>query len=435
MSRTQTQLRNLTAREVGLDIFRTGTFDGSGGTTTTQGVAAHKVFPDNKPIGAWIYPTDGADAGTDFQVTDFVNSTGVYTFRPAASAALDGDAFELLPFRATIFHNAINDAIVDLSARHILERVFWTRGVVSGSPAYNADFGYFTSTNVPDGYTVTAGTPTLDRTTFPGPSDHCMKLVTSSTIDVDTAHARYFLDYYDETLTMYCWVWADTATVARIAITLDGSTTFSSYHSGDSAPELLSVEVSVGTTLNTFVPQFKTEAAGAAFFSDWWVENGQLSRRGIEHPWPYSLAPGGPDEIWELIHDEANATNPLVRHQPRRDMHPVDFNYSVDEATATTTQAWLTDLSVPQGHRLLIKTRGPLTQPSSDTGVTEVDERQATLIAKTAAVRLLTDYRNRVNPTMAQEVTDRIGRIQGQINRLEFDVGTNDYAADLPWRW
>lgn len=430
MARTRTQLRNLTAREVGLDIYRTGTFDSSGGSTSSQGDSALKVLPDNKAIGAWIYPTAGSDKGLDFQVTDSVQSTGMLSFRPDATAAMDGDTYELLPFRGTTFHNAINDTIVDLSARHVLERIFWTRSIVVGSPGYNADFAYWTSTNLPNGYKVNSGTPTKSQAQFPGPSEQCM-LLDTGVVQVDTAHARYFLDYYSEAVTLFCWVWSDTGSESRIGLNVDGTTTWSDYHSGDSAPELLSVEVSIGTALNTFIPTF-ANTGDVGYFGDWFLDFG---RKGVEHPWPFDFAPEGPIEIFELQHDESAEDNPLMHHARRRDTQPVDFNYTVDESSAATTVAWLTGITAPQGRRLLIKTAGPLTQLTADTGKVEVTERQGTLIAKTAAVRILIDYRNRVNPTLAQQVTERIARLQSQIDNLEVEVTTNDHAVDLPYRW
>ncbi len=430
MPRTQTQLRKLTAREVGLDIFRTGTFDGSGGTISEQGDTALKVLADNQAIGAWIYTTDGADKGTDFQVTDSVQSTGRLVFRPDATAAMDGDVYELLPFRATTFHNAINDAIVDLSARHVLERIFWTYGIVVGSPGMNADFAYWTSTNQPFGYTVNSGTVVKQRTYFVGPSAQCM-IIQAGVVEVNTAFARYFLDYYNEDVTMYCWVWSDAPTETRIGINLDGTTTWSDYHSGDSAPELLSVKVSVGTALNTFIPTF-ANTGNEGYFSDWFLSS---SRKAVEHPWPFDYAPEGPIEIYELQQDETNNDNPLVRHARRRDTQPINFDYHVSETSFSYTFAWLSGITVPQGRRLLIKTAGPLTQLSADTDSVEVTERQGTLVAKTAAVRILIDYRNRVNPTLAQQVTERIARLQSQIDVLEVEVTTNDHAVDLPYRW
>mgnify|MGYP003676964569 FL=1 len=430
MGQTQTNLRQRTAREVGLTIFRTGTFDGSAGTTTAQGAVALKVLSDNEAIGAWIYATNGADAGSEFQVTDSVQSTGVLSFRPPASAAMDGDTFELLPFAPRIFHDAVNSAIVDLAARDILERKLITRAIVTGSPAYNADFAYWTSANVPAGYTVNSGTPTISRAQFPGHSDQCA-LLNAAVIEVDTNHARYFNDFYDETVTLYCWVWANTGSECRIGIKLDGSTTWSSYHSGDSAPELLSVEVAVGTALNSFIPTF-SNSGDVGYFSDWWVE-GNISVE--EYPWVYELAPKGPDEIKVLTQSEGDTTNPRTRTARRKDMSDVDFQYSTDQSSSTTVNAFLTGLPDTVGQRLIIEARAPLSQTSADTDVVEVTERQARLIAKLAAFEILSDYRNRANPNMARKITDKLKQLEDQIEKLEDKITTNEYATDLPWVW
>ena len=431
MGQTQTNLRQLTAREVGLSIFRTGTFDGSGGTTSTQGAAALKVLSDNDAIGAWIYPTDGADAGSEFQVTDSVQSTGVLTFRPNASAAMDGDAFELLPFRPTVFHQAVNRAIVDLAAREVLQRKLITRGLVTGSPAYNADFAYWTGVNAPAGYTVNSGTPTINRTKFLAHSDQCMQLNTG-VVQVNDRYARYFNDFYNEKVTLWCWVWADTASEARIGISLDGSTTYSSYHSGDSAPELLSVTVNVGTALNTFIPLFDG-GGNENYFGDWWVEPASTSP--YEYPWVFEMAPGGPNEIQILTQSEHNITNPRTRSAMRKDASDVDFQYSVDQASATTTNAFITGLPNTRGQRLIVEAAAPLSQTSADTDVVEVTEREARLIAKIAAVEILDDYRMRANPTLARKLNDKIKKLTEQIETLEDAVATDDFAADLPWVW
>jgi hypothetical protein len=431
MAQTQTNLRQRTAREIGLSIYRTGTFDGSGGDTVSQGCAALKVLNDNEAIGAWIYPTGGADAGSDFQVTDSVQSTGVLTFRPPASAALDGDTFELLPFRASNIHEAINSAIVDLAARDILERKLITRAIVTGSPSYNADFAYWTGTNQPAGYTVNSGTPTLSRAVFPAHSDQCM-LLNAGVVEVDTERARYFNDFYDEEVTLWCWVISDTASESRIGINLDGSTTWSSYHSGDGAPELLSVTVSVGTALNSFIPTF-SNTGDVGYFGDWWLEPSATNIE--EYPWVYELAPKGPDEIQILTQSEHDITNPRTRTALRKDASDVDFQYSTNQASSTGVHAFIRGLPHTQGQRLIIEARAPLSQVSADTDVVEVTERQGRLIAKLAAHELLSDYRNRANPGMARKITDKLKQLEEQIEALEDSITTNEYAADLPWVW
>jgi len=430
MGQTQTNLRQRVAKECGLTIYRTGTFDGSGGTVSSQGAAALKVLSDNEAIGAWVYPTDGADASSEFQVTDSVQSTGVLSFRPDASAALDGDAFELLPFRPQSIHDAINSAIVDLAAREILERKLITRSIVTGSPSYNADFAYWTSTNQPAGYTVNSGTPSLSRAVFPGHSNQCA-LLNAAVIEVDAEHARYFNDFYQEDVTLYCWAVADTASEVRIGINLDGSTTWSDYHSGDGAPELLEVTVTVGDSLNSFIPTF-SNSGDVGYVGDWWVE-GNLHVE--EYPWVYELAPKGPDEIQVLTQSEGDATNPRTRTARRKDMSDVDFQYSVDQAPSTTVTAFLRGLPDTQGQRLIIESRSPLSQTTADTDIVEVTERQGRLIAKLAAHELLSDYRNRAQPGLAAKIKEKLTKLEGQIEALEDAITTNEYAADLPWVW
>lgn len=427
MGRTRTQLRQLTARETRLSVFRTGTAD-SGGTTSTLVDAPLGNVPNDTFNGAYLYLTSGSPTHSDLQITDFVAATGTCTFRPALGAAPDSLSFEILPFSAEQFHNTISDVLTELAAEEILQRTFQSFGLVGGSPAYNADFAYWTGANAPAGYSVDSGTPTK-QTTITRISDQNMQLA-SGTVSVGNPWRRFFLDFAGDTTRFGCWVYATGASQARINLSVDGTDNYSSYHSGDSGWELLTVEVTLDTDIESVIPKFVT--SGTSYFSDWFVYS---PSKPVPLPWTLELYPNGPEELQVAWQEEWTAS-PVEGRQVRYKREiPCDFRYSADQGPSLDrVTAWLTVPHNVVGRRLMATTQSPLTLPTANTDVVEVNPQEATLVAKRAAIKLLESLQAYAPAELAKQSKERVAQLQRDIAASITFLKNNRGVAELhPW--
>lgn len=435
VARTRTQLRQLVARQVGFDIFATGTAD-SGGSTSTLKDSPLQLREDDFYIGAHVYLTSGSPTFTELLVTDSTQSTGVLAVRPTLGAAPDTLTYELLPFSATQIHNAIEEVLWSLFEEGRLSREVWIRGLVAGSPAYNAGFDYWDGgfSTVPHGYEFATGSTAARETSIIAISDSSLKL-TNSTVRPKQEYRRFLLDLVGNTVTMYCWVYTTAASNARINLRyIDGGTTTnnnSDYHDGNAGWTLLSKEVAIPVTAEDVQPIFDAGAT-AAYFSDWFIRSGNTI---MEYPFPIGLMPDGPDRIYMASEPGYNQTPNPLRQQGRLLAASAETHVSNDEAnTATAVRwGWLNFMGArpTDGHRLYLHGTAPLTVPSADANVVEVTATEALVIAKRAAVKLLSSTLTRYNLTMRAQAEQRIARLTAEIARLEEDDAS---AAVLPWQ-
>src|SRR3990167_9428792 len=138
----------------------------------------------------------------------------------------------LLPFSATDFLRAIQDAISESYDRGWLARPVWMR-MVGGSPLYNADFSYWTSATVVDGWTATTTTPARERASINlALSETSVALTTAAGyLALSPQWKRYLWDLLGQTLTLYCLVRTSAASSAPLSL-YTRSNNYSSYHSG-----------------------------------------------------------------------------------------------------------------------------------------------------------------------------------------------------------
>ena len=431
MGRTRTQLRQLVAKETRISIFRTGTAD-SGGTTTTLVDAPLGNVPNDTFNGAYLYLTSGSPTNNDLLITDFASSTGTCTFKPALGGAPDALTFEILPFSAEQFHSAINDTLSELAAERVLLRRFLSHGLLTGSPAYNADFAYWTGANAPAGYTVDSGTITRQNT-ITYLSDQNLSIA-SGVVSVANPYRRFFLDFVSDPVYFGCWVYATAASSTRINLVVDGTSNYSSYHSGDSGWELLTVDVTLGDNLESVIPKF--EATGTtSYFSDWYV---YANNRHVPLLWTRDLYPNGPEEVSASTHNEHNASTYLGRGQYRKRL-PVGYDYSVSEAgvagaTQDSNVGWILATGVPTGRRLFCRTSAPLTLPGANTDVVEINPQEATLVAKRAAIKLLEQLQQYAPADLAKSAAQRVAQLQRDIAAsMQFLESTRGAAELTTW--
>jgi len=429
MARTRTQLRQLTARQVGLDVYQTGTAD-SGGSTTTLKDSILQLWPNDYFNSAWIYLTSGSPSHTSLYVEDFVQGTGVATFRPTLSVAPDALTYEILPFSPTHIHTVISDVLVELAQEHVLEREFFLRSIVIGSPAYNAGFDYWPTTATIDGYTVASSTVVKEQNSANiAISRQSAKVTTGAgTVTVAEPYRRYFREFISQNANMYCWALTSTASSGRINL-YDGSNNYSSYHSGGGLWELLSVEnVDVGTTTVDIYPQFVMDTNNIVYFADWWVEGGE---KPYVYPFPIRLMTDI-DEITYGTEQLKGASPDVWLQQKMRKMGSSGVSIHRDAAADSDIGLLrLGENQPPISTRLFIRGRGPLSIPSTDTDYIEVTASQALIVAKRAAIKLLESLGVLVGSSQWRQVRERIIILRNDLSLLEED-STNIHAAVLP---
>lgn len=430
MSRTRTQVRQAVARELGFDVYTTGTAD-SGGTTTTLVDGPLGLREDDYYIGASIYLTSGTPTYAELMVTDSVQSTGTATFRPALGAAPDALTYEMLPFPATQIHNAIQDTLNELYQKDILSRQFYLRGIVTGSPAYNAGFDYWDAgtSSIPHGYEFVSGSTVAKETSIVGISDQNMKL-TSSIVRPTQIFRRFFYEFIGQTVTLRCWVYTTAASNARIAVSYvdagSTTTTNSSYHTGAAGWELLEVSIAVPSTAEDIQPRFDSGAT-AGYFSDWSARGSTIP---MEYPFPVAMMPYGPTLVQYTLSSEVDAS-PNLRQQARLKSATPMFDWHQDETLDRRT-GWImfTNGQPPVGHRLYIQGRGPLTFPSTDGGYIEVTAHEESIVAKMTAAKILEQSMDRMQEPQRTRAAQRIGMLS---NSVAQSISSQTKAVVLPW--
>ena len=294
MSRTYEQIRQLTARQTGL-FFTTGTAD-SGGQTTALRDAALTRYGDDRLNGHHLLLTSGSPTYTELFIRDFFQADGDVLFRPELAGAPDSLTYEILPFSGTQFLEAIQASVLELYDRGLLSRHFWMRAM-GGSPLYNADFSYWSSSTAIDGWTASSSSVARERASGNlALSETSARLHTAvGYIGLDDMWQRYLNDYKGDELTLYCWVKCSAGSTARLNL-YNGSNNYSSYHGGGGDWELLHVQVDTSKTDTAIQPRLHIDTTSQAYFNMPWVATQQSVRT---YPFAHQLMPDGPYEVLE----------------------------------------------------------------------------------------------------------------------------------------
>ena len=425
MARTRTQIRQLTVQQLGLP-FISGT-SGTGTTTTLVDTPDLAQYRDDALIGSWVYISDGSPNLRDLQITDSAQSTGTVTYIPALSAAPDGRTYEILPFSATAVHQSIDTSLTQLYDMGLLVREFTFRGIVVGSPLYNANFELWATTTAVDGWVSDGAgvTQARERGTSANiaGSETSMKLVSNSgsegRLSLNDPYRRFLWDMKGNTIKFYCWVKSSTASHARIGISNGSSITYSDYHPGDGDWNLLKAEYTSALSDTALFPTLAVANTNAAYFSDSWMQGGGDI---TEYPWPIPLAPDGPSSM-ALSYQSYDSTNALGTMKQGGGRRPIiDWNYVTDHTysfpNATSLQRGILILppGLPHGDRLIMQCVGPFTLPTADSEAVEVTLPESLMVAKMAA-RSLLERRLLQLPMSTRRVYEEM------MQRLASDVG------------
>ena len=428
MARTRTQIRQLTVQQLGLPFIE-GTSDaGSGTVTTLIDTPDLSQFRDDALIGSWIYVTDGSPNFRNLQIVDSAQSTGTLTFIPEISAVdgIRGRTYEVLPFSATAIHQSIDTSLTQLFDMGLLVREFTYRGIVVGSPVYNANFELWSTTTTVDGWggegAGVSQTRTRNDANIAG-SETSVGLASSSgsegRLALSDPWRRFVWDMKGHTVKFYCWVKSSTASHARIGISNGSSITYSDYHSGDGDWNLLEVEYASALSDTGLYPCLSVATTATSYFSDCWMQGGSDI---TEYPWPIALAPDGPSNA-ALVNQSTNTSDAvgdmrqLGRRRPVNDWQFVlDHTYSFPSATSLQRGILILPSGLPHGERVIMQCVGPFTLPTADTEAVEVTLPESLMLAKMAA-RSLLERRLLQLPLSTRRVYEEM------MQRLAGDVG------------
>ena len=427
MGRTRTNLRQEVARQLGMP-FISGTSSAGGATSITDAVNLAR-YVDDELVGFYVYLSGETDA-QHRRITDNAQSTGVVTFIPSDALTDSTADYEILPFPADAIHDAINTALLLLYNESLLVRPFWMHGV-TGSPIYNADFSYWTSSSALNGWTAT--TTTLSRQQGTGAkwiSEQSARLGTANgDVSLVAPWTRFLADFANTSVRLHAWANGSAAGANRVAIFETGSSVANSgNHEGDSDWHVVSTSSVTLTAGETDITVRLERAAGNADFNLIWLEGGAFPDL---HPFPVALIPHGPLEVY-LTPLSVNTTNTRTNTMPSgaRRVAGWDWFKYHDEALDVATGVLVWHKKPAAGQLMWLKCQGPLTLPTADTGVIEVTQAEGMLVAKAAALALLES-----NPGVTPQWRDRVARLQRDVETLARGLAANAEGVSLGPTW
>ena len=444
MARTFQQVRRLTAQQTGLR-WTYGTSD-SGGSIAILRDAALSRYADWYWDGHHLFVTDGSPDYRELFIHDFLQTDGDVRFRPNEGTAPDERTYEILPFSPTDFLYAIQDSVLELYDVGLLSRDFWMP-MVSGSPLYNSDFGYWTSSTQPDGWTINTSTASRERASANLALSETSLALTDSAgyAALNGQYKRYLQDMKGQSVTLYCWVLTSASSTARLAL-YDGSTVnYSSYHGGDGDWELLHVEVNTDASDSDLEPRLYIDTSTTAYFNMPFIQGDSIVRT---YPFATSIMPDGPYEISETplnINEDEIASGrgyAQVRQPAARAHYVTDYRVVKHHDEAATGQIGVLDVSLSrrpprQGRLLWLRGDGPLTVPSSvtDTSSLEGTESESLLLATRAAINLLESKASGSPLSTRRAYGDRITQLHAQYGELAHGAGESRSVATYATGW
>ena len=442
MSRTYEQIRQLTARQTGL-FFTTGTAD-SGGQTTALRDAALTRYGDDRLNGHHLLLTSGSPTYTELFIRDFFQADGDVLFRPELAGAPDSLTYEILPFSGTQFLEAIQASVLELYDRGLLSRHFWMRAM-GGSPLYNADFSYWSSSTAIDGWTASSSSVARERASGNlALSETSARLHTAvGYIGLDDMWQRYLNDYKGDELTLYCWVKCSAGSTARLNL-YNGSNNYSSYHGGGGDWELLHVQVDTSKTDTAIQPRLHIDTTSQAYFNMPWVATQQSVRT---YPFAHQLMPDGPYEVLEtamgIEEDEVASGRGLgtIRQQDRSRL-VLNSRLVKHHDEYTTSQIGGLDFTqsrkAPSDGRLMWwRGDGPLTVPTSSLSSDnlEVTESESLLLATSAAIILLQRAVAGAPASTRETYLSRVQRLADTFDEIAIGAGQSRDVATYSMGW
>jgi hypothetical protein len=390
MSTSLATLRQLLSADIGDVIFgscaSTTTADGNAGGTTLVDTALCALPSD------WIRTGEGGEPQTHIKITSgthdtqvrpcttFVNTTGTITFSPAVTAATkvaSGTTYEIHrmahpTLKEDCIAKASKEAYPSLYTLSDTEVFRWGDWLIDGH------FEEWSSTSALSHWTKSAVTLAQTSTAglTHGSTYSCAISTATGYIGQSKSDNPDLLMLGGTNPQFYAWVLASTASQVRLAIYDGTTTTYSDYHTGGGAWELLDVTATIASNpTDVAFRVYYNSLATTAYVDDAGVVNGaQKFNYDISS---LSLVNGVPNLIFTVSGQDLNdeAAKPLGRSTPCYCWRPLGEN----KIQFTRT--------LPEGSRLRIVGRKYLTEPTSSVS-TEADAPQTYIISALAAKRL-----------------------------------------------
>jgi len=442
MSRTYEQIRQLTAQQTGL-FYTTGTAD-TGGQTTALRDEALTRYGDDRLNGHHLLLTSGSPTYTELFIRDFFQADGDILFRPELAGAPDSLTYEILPFSATHFLEATQAAILELYDRGLLARHFWMRAM-GGSPLYNADFSYWSSSTAIDGWTASTSSVARERASENiSTSETSARLHTAiGYIGLDSKWQRYLNDLKGDEITLYCWVKCSAGSTARLNV-YNGSNNYSSYHGGGGDWELLHVAVDTSKTDTAIQPRLHIDTTSEAYFNLPWISCQQSIRT---YPFAHQLMPDGPYEVLETAmgieeDDVAQGRGLGTIRQQEKSRPVIDYRLVKHHDENTNSQVGVLDFvqsrKAPASGRLMwLRGDGPLTVPTSplSSDYLEVTESEGLLLATSAAIILLQRAVAGAPASTRETYLSRVQRLADTFDEIAIGAGQSRDVATYSMGW
>jgi hypothetical protein len=412
VSRTTLQIRQAMAPWCDRTYFTgASTAVGSGTLTDTSADGPRKHFDDYFNQN-WLI--DASEI--DYQITNFVQSTGVFSVRNGTPNA---GAYEIHSFPAAWYIDAINRAAGRLYNEVGLGRQIQDFSVVLNSPLYNAGFEEWSSSSDAPGWTAVNLTLARESQGFNTvfESRYAAKMTgTAGQIQVAGAYLSDLLVLRNFSLNSYAWGWSDTVNSLRLGISNGLSVTTGDYHAGDSRWRLLTVAHAAGEFDERVEPHVIHDSASATdYIDDMWIEGGPTLSR-MRCPDHYE---NGPSRMEAYLIQQRDS---FVLGRPQ-DYPGWEYSRAFDAAVDSDIGMLTFKPPLSNYYRMRMFGTASLTPATNGTSILEITDTQSRLLAAQAAFYVLEralarrpsawagDYRQR-QAIVLEEITNLKRRVQ-----------------------
>jgi hypothetical protein len=286
-----------------------------GATSTVSTVVCTTLLkPDDYYNGGDLHIYAGTHIDTNREITDWVLSTNTLSFSPVVVGAVDAtDLFIILrQFSYNQYKNAINMAIISAQSNYLLNK----SETIYQNRLTNGNFENGTT-----GWTLTgAGATGAASTAQVKEQAYSMKIIRAGADCYEAQSIAKYGDFLDQTMTFQCWVWASVDDRAFIRVNDGVANHDSTYHTGSSSWELLSVTVSVSDVATELTAKLCVSNGNTTCYFDQAVlqEDGCLEApvptgfKYISEIWYEDVAGSGqftykiPSKAWWIVKDAAS---------------------------------------------------------------------------------------------------------------------------------
>ena len=437
MTRTWEEMRHEVCQQTGL-FWGDGTYHSSSAHDVLQEVSI-QGYGDDAFNGFWILFTDGNPQLREVFIRDYISQSGDIEFQPGFDNPPTGSKFEILPFSATEIMRSLQHATLVAYDEGILVRPISTY-FIGNSPMYNADFGSWVD-GMPEGWRRENGAASqVSRRADQGSlaiSENSLRLEGNARVAQDLGWERWYHDFRGSTITLYCWVKANSVH-ASIELRHGSATGAAASHSGNGAWELLSVEVSLNTSDNNVQPTLLNSGGGSTYatFNFPFFDTHQNI---YQYPFPLDSIPDSPT-LTTVGYLDVENSQPTFRANRQLVMTPPLINHY--QVPNSPRRHGVLDFSLhrnPPSSRQLVRmeTDGPLTMPENvmDEVNIEVTRTEGILLASLAARHLLQRASTGLSPNVLLPYTQRVMELDRQIDMLKGGLGKTRNVATYGLGW